>query len=115
VKFFFWNVLPCSQIDVDRRFRGACCLHHQGVLKSMSTDVSEVHAASIIRAVWEHGSTSHKTLNFVGFVVAPRTLWDSTVPCLGHVHFTPQPSILNFQLSHHSTLHDVPQGDKNRH
>jgi hypothetical protein len=26
----FWDVLPCSQIDVDRRFRGACCLHHQG-------------------------------------------------------------------------------------
>jgi hypothetical protein len=26
----FWDVLPCSKIDVDRRFRGACCLHHQG-------------------------------------------------------------------------------------
>jgi hypothetical protein len=26
----FWDILPCSQIDVDRRFRGACCLHHQG-------------------------------------------------------------------------------------
>jgi hypothetical protein len=24
----FCDVLPCSQIDVDRRFRGACCLHH---------------------------------------------------------------------------------------
>jgi hypothetical protein len=28
----FWDVLPCSQIDVDRRFRGAYCLHHQGDL-----------------------------------------------------------------------------------
>jgi hypothetical protein len=26
----FWDVLPCSQTHVDRRFRGACCLHHQG-------------------------------------------------------------------------------------
>jgi hypothetical protein len=26
----FWDILPGSQIDVDRRFRGACCLHHQG-------------------------------------------------------------------------------------
>jgi hypothetical protein len=26
----FWDVLPFSQIDVDRRFRGACYLHHQG-------------------------------------------------------------------------------------
>jgi hypothetical protein len=25
-----WDILPCSQIDVDRRFRGARCLHHQG-------------------------------------------------------------------------------------
>jgi hypothetical protein len=24
----FWDLLPCSQIDVDRRFRGAYCLHH---------------------------------------------------------------------------------------
>jgi hypothetical protein len=26
----FWDVLPCSQVDVDGRFRGAYCLHHQG-------------------------------------------------------------------------------------
>jgi hypothetical protein len=25
----FWDVLPCKMI-VDRRFRGAYCLHHQG-------------------------------------------------------------------------------------
>jgi hypothetical protein len=24
----FWDVVPCSQVDVDRRFRGAYCLHH---------------------------------------------------------------------------------------
>jgi hypothetical protein len=26
----FWDVLPCK-IIVDRRFRGTCCLHHQGL------------------------------------------------------------------------------------
>jgi hypothetical protein len=26
----FRDVLPCSQTDVDRHLRGACCLHHQG-------------------------------------------------------------------------------------
>jgi hypothetical protein len=26
----FWDILPCSQVDVDRCFRGAYCLHHQG-------------------------------------------------------------------------------------
>jgi hypothetical protein len=25
----FWDVLQCSQVDVDRRFSGAYCLHHQ--------------------------------------------------------------------------------------
>jgi hypothetical protein len=28
-RFVFWDVLPCK-IIVDRRFRGACCLHHRG-------------------------------------------------------------------------------------
>jgi hypothetical protein len=26
----FWDVAPCSIVEVDRRFRGAYCLHHQG-------------------------------------------------------------------------------------
>jgi hypothetical protein len=25
----FWDVAPCSQVDVVRRFRGAYCLHHR--------------------------------------------------------------------------------------
>jgi hypothetical protein len=35
----FWDVAPCSEIDVDRRFRGAYCLHYQGdrPLKRRST------------------------------------------------------------------------------
>jgi hypothetical protein len=26
----FWGVAPCSLVEVHRRFRGACCLHHEG-------------------------------------------------------------------------------------
>jgi hypothetical protein len=26
----FWVVVTCSLVEVYRRFRGACCLHHQG-------------------------------------------------------------------------------------
>jgi hypothetical protein len=26
----FWDVTPYSLVDIDRRFRGTCCLHHQG-------------------------------------------------------------------------------------
>jgi hypothetical protein len=25
----FWDVAPCSLVGIDRRFRGAYCLHHQ--------------------------------------------------------------------------------------
>jgi hypothetical protein len=28
-RVIFWDILPCKMI-VDRRFRGAYCLHHQG-------------------------------------------------------------------------------------
>jgi hypothetical protein len=27
----FWNTAPCSLVQVDRRFRGAYCLHHRSV------------------------------------------------------------------------------------
>jgi hypothetical protein len=27
----FWDVLPCSQVDIVRRFRGAYCLHRSRV------------------------------------------------------------------------------------
>jgi hypothetical protein len=43
---FFWNVALCSLVEVYRRFRGTCCLHHQGddsqdhwVLKSQAAAV----------------------------------------------------------------------------
>jgi hypothetical protein len=26
----FWDVAPCSLVEIDPRFRGAYCLHHQG-------------------------------------------------------------------------------------
>jgi hypothetical protein len=26
----FWDIAPCSHIEVNRRFRGAYCLQHQG-------------------------------------------------------------------------------------
>jgi hypothetical protein len=32
MKFRVLDVAPCSQVAVDRRFRGAYCLHHQGNL-----------------------------------------------------------------------------------
>jgi hypothetical protein len=34
-RIVFWDVLPCKRI-VDRRFRGAYCLHHQQVVNSFT-------------------------------------------------------------------------------
>jgi hypothetical protein len=53
----FWDVLPCKMI-VDRRFRGAYCLHHQGVM-----------------TIILHGSTFQKTiLNIILAAVRTRNL-----------------------------------------
>jgi hypothetical protein len=39
----FWDVAPCSHVEVDRRFIGEYCLHHQGDenLKSHNTPLSQ--------------------------------------------------------------------------
>jgi hypothetical protein len=61
----FWNVAPCSVVEVYRRFRGTSCLSQQDKLSSVSvmlevtvfldivpcTNISEVLAASIIRVM----------------------------------------------------------------
>jgi hypothetical protein len=39
----FWDILPCK-IIVDRRFRGAYCLHHQGII-SQKTALNIILAA----------------------------------------------------------------------
>jgi hypothetical protein len=39
-RIVFWDVLPC-RIIVDRRFRGKCCLHHQGVSEISSSQGGE--------------------------------------------------------------------------
>jgi hypothetical protein len=28
----FWDIAPCRLAEIDRHFRGAYCLHHQGAL-----------------------------------------------------------------------------------
>jgi hypothetical protein len=47
----FWDVAPCNLVEVYRRFRGACCLHQQGV-------------GFIIVLIMEAASTSETSVNF---------------------------------------------------
>jgi hypothetical protein len=28
----FWDIAQCSLVEVYRHFKGACCLHHQGMI-----------------------------------------------------------------------------------
>jgi hypothetical protein len=38
----FLDVAPCSLVEIDRRFRGAYCLHHQGGLVVTAVSLSEM-------------------------------------------------------------------------
>jgi hypothetical protein len=42
----FWVILPCKMI-VDRRFRGAYCLHHQG--SSLKTALNERYRSQLLQ------------------------------------------------------------------
>jgi hypothetical protein len=54
IKFrVFWIVAPCSHVEVDRRFRGAYCLHH-----------TDDRGSTYLRNVC-HRATFQKTLNFI--------------------------------------------------
>jgi hypothetical protein len=54
----FWVVAPCSLVEVYQRFRGPCCLHHQGdeylMMEAVSTSETLVN-------FWLHGATTQKT------------------------------------------------------
>jgi hypothetical protein len=39
----FWDVAPCSLVEVCRRFRGAYCLHHQPIPQWLSKLLTDLH------------------------------------------------------------------------
>jgi hypothetical protein len=53
-RIVFWDVLPCK-IIVDRRFRGTCCLHHQGWVGLARKDGGYigVHWTGLANREWE--------------------------------------------------------------
>jgi hypothetical protein len=52
----FWVVAPCSLVEVYRRFRGACCLHHQGDRPSSFLFVFVCHKLFAIRKRFNKGT-----------------------------------------------------------
>jgi hypothetical protein len=57
-KIVFWDVLPCK-ITVDRRFRGTCCLHHQGWTGVKELGLSLPSSATVKVRPDVGGSTYH--------------------------------------------------------
>jgi hypothetical protein len=65
----FWDVAPCSHVEVDRRFRGAYCLHHQGnftkTLKFMNRFNYSLHIQPI--KMWIMQCIIHTRKNWLHF------------------------------------------------
>jgi hypothetical protein len=58
----FWVVAPCSLVEVYQRFRGPCCLHHQGELIALMMEAARTQKTAIFIL------TAVRTSN-------PTTLW----------------------------------------
>jgi hypothetical protein len=43
----FWAVAPCSLVEVHQRFRGPCCLHHQGDDRDDTTQKTAIFRAEV--------------------------------------------------------------------
>jgi hypothetical protein len=55
------DVAPCSLVEIDRRFRGVYCLHHQGAIST------RLHGATSQKTVI-FIPVSVRTLNFIGII-----------------------------------------------
>jgi hypothetical protein len=44
----FWDVAPCSLVEIDRRFRSSCYIHHQGQ-HSMFIFIVSVRTVGIVK------------------------------------------------------------------
>jgi hypothetical protein len=49
----FWDVAPCSLVEVYRYFRGACCLHHQGAL-IMEAAIKSEKSVNFYQTAWRN-------------------------------------------------------------
>jgi hypothetical protein len=57
----FWNVPPCSLVTVDRRYRGAYCLHHQDDESWCMRQYAPLKRQSALMRL--HGVATQKTVN----------------------------------------------------
>jgi hypothetical protein len=57
----FWDVAPCSLVEIYRRFRDACCLHHQVamMMEAVSISVTSVNFYQAARPNISEESSSY--------------------------------------------------------
>jgi hypothetical protein len=94
----FWDVAPCSLVGIDRCFRGAYCLHHQGTSEK---------SANFYRL---HGSTSHKTVIVFKHKIE-YSYWITAVSCWVTINVL-NPGLFNRNVtqkifSQHSSMNDL--------
>jgi hypothetical protein len=79
----FWDVAPCSLVEVCRRFRGTCCLHQQAIKEAASTSETSVKFYQTTRHYKPEDSLLHtrRRENFKSYI-AETVSSESTVRCL---------------------------------
>jgi hypothetical protein len=66
----FWGVAPCSLVEVYRRFRGACCLHHQGGATTQKTAIFILAAVRTSNLTWKTYVSSFRNIIFGMFLAS---------------------------------------------
>jgi hypothetical protein len=64
----FWDVAPCSLVEIDSRFRDALCLHHQGRHRP-DDGGSKPSLKRLSVSTIQRGATSQKTAIFLLFML----------------------------------------------
>jgi hypothetical protein len=90
----FWDIAPSNLVGVDRRFRGAYCLHHQGY-DYHPDDGGSMHIWNVGILATLHGAISQEALIFT--FVAVRT-WNLT-PSISVFHWTERLSFTKIQTN----------------
>jgi hypothetical protein len=95
----FWDVTPCSLVEVYRRFRGACCLHHQGGCPEASVN--------FYQTIWRNtleGSHLHGMFVLMSYLQPSRNSFCRVLHLNLHIIFSNRINSLCKDVSHsHNT------------
>jgi hypothetical protein len=69
----FWVVAPCSLVEVYQRFRGPCCLHHQG-------DEMTSNCRFLPTGIYPCSFCLHSFI--MAFIYIMKSIGESPQPCL---------------------------------